>query len=132
MIGFALTTVSPSSSSTTRSTPCVDGCCGPMLRVMVSVRTVSHLLGFEHGEVGLVAQEGGHLDQAVGRDHQRVVAHRLPGLPLDGRAGEALAQALLDPGGGQGHQAAPFFLRGGASVSVPTWTFEARIFSWSF
>src|SRR6202171_2286081 len=30
-----LTTVSPSSSSKTRSTPCVDGCCGPMLRTIV-------------------------------------------------------------------------------------------------
>src|SRR4029077_11656920 len=53
MIGFALSTVSPSSSSTTRSTPCVEGCCGPMLRVMVSVRTVSHLLGRELLEVGI-------------------------------------------------------------------------------
>ena len=31
-------TVSPSSSSTSRSTPCVLGCCGPMLTVIVSVR----------------------------------------------------------------------------------------------
>ena len=30
--------VSPSSSSTRRSTPCVLGCCGPMLTVIVSVR----------------------------------------------------------------------------------------------
>src|SRR3990172_7696900 len=30
---------SPSSSSTTRSTPCVDGCCGPMLRIISSVRS---------------------------------------------------------------------------------------------
>src|SRR5512134_2561968 len=29
---------SPSSSRTTRSTPCVDGCCGPMLRIISSVR----------------------------------------------------------------------------------------------
>src|SRR5260370_13453203 len=33
--GIAFTTVSPSSSSRIRSTPCVDGCCGPMLRTMV-------------------------------------------------------------------------------------------------
>src|SRR5678815_3387741 len=52
MIGFAFSTVSPSSSSTTRSTPCVDGCCGPMLRVMVSVRTVSHLLRLELLQLG--------------------------------------------------------------------------------
>src|ERR1700735_1515760 len=30
MSGFAVSTVSPSSSRITRSTPCVDGCCGPM------------------------------------------------------------------------------------------------------
>src|SRR5271166_4624519 len=34
MSGTALTTFSPSSSSSRRSTPCVDGCCGPMLRTM--------------------------------------------------------------------------------------------------
>src|SRR3712207_1326782 len=31
MTTLALVTVSPSRSSTSRSTPCVDGCCGPML-----------------------------------------------------------------------------------------------------
>ena len=37
------TTVSPDSSSTSRSTPCVLGCCGPMLTVIVSVRSsVAH------------------------------------------------------------------------------------------
>src|SRR6187431_3245793 len=39
MVGDAEITVSPSSSSTRRSTPCVLGCCGPMLTVIVSVRT---------------------------------------------------------------------------------------------
>ena len=39
MVGDTETTVSPSSSSTSRSTPCVLGCCGPMLTVIVSVRT---------------------------------------------------------------------------------------------
>src|SRR5258706_4543817 len=34
MSGSALMMVSPSSSRTMRSTPCVDGCCGPMLSVM--------------------------------------------------------------------------------------------------
>src|SRR5512138_2095964 len=38
MVGDAERTVSPSSVSTRRSTPCVLGCCGPMLTVMVSVR----------------------------------------------------------------------------------------------
>src|SRR3954471_975028 len=39
MVGAAERTVSPSSSSTRRSTPCVLGCCGPILTVIVSVRT---------------------------------------------------------------------------------------------
>src|ERR1051326_5884816 len=37
MVGAAESTVSPSSSSTRRSTPCVLGCCGPMLTVITSV-----------------------------------------------------------------------------------------------
>src|SRR5262245_50301880 len=53
MIGLALSTVSPSSSSTTRSTPCVEGCCGPMFRVMVSVRTVFHLFRGQLLEIGI-------------------------------------------------------------------------------
>ena len=36
MCGMQRTTVSPSSSSTRRSTPCVAGCCGPMLISMCS------------------------------------------------------------------------------------------------
>src|SRR5215207_5985079 len=36
MIGLVRSTVSPSSSSMSRSTPCVDGCWGPMLRIIVS------------------------------------------------------------------------------------------------
>src|SRR6188508_389191 len=39
MVGMHDLIVSPSSSSTSRSTPCVLGCCGPMLTVIVSVRT---------------------------------------------------------------------------------------------
>src|SRR5579862_5438110 len=38
IVGDTDRTVSPSSSSTRRSTPCVLGCCGPMLTVIVSVR----------------------------------------------------------------------------------------------
>src|SRR5712692_5139907 len=52
MIGLALTMVSPSSSSATRSTPWVEGCCGPMLRVMVSVRTELHLPRIQLPELG--------------------------------------------------------------------------------
>src|SRR5208283_432792 len=37
MSGTALTTFSPSSSRSTRSTPCVEGCWGPMLRTIVFV-----------------------------------------------------------------------------------------------
>ena len=40
MTGSARVMTSPSSSSTTRSTPCVDGCCGPMLRIISSVVSV--------------------------------------------------------------------------------------------
>src|SRR5215510_1679221 len=37
IVGAQDRTVSPSSSSTRRSTPCVLGCCGPMFTVMTSV-----------------------------------------------------------------------------------------------
>src|SRR6187399_2789702 len=39
IVGSADTMFSPSSSSTRRSTPCVLGCCGPMLTVIVSLRS---------------------------------------------------------------------------------------------
>src|SRR5688500_4738493 len=39
MVGMADRTISPSSSSTRRSTPCVLGCCGPILTVIVSLRS---------------------------------------------------------------------------------------------
>src|SRR6267142_3869536 len=52
MMGFAATMVSPSSSSATRSTPWVEGCWGPMLRVMVSLRTGLDLPRRELLEVG--------------------------------------------------------------------------------
>src|SRR6266516_6961307 len=39
MTGRHDTTYSPSSSRTSRSTPWVEGCCGPMLMIMVSSRT---------------------------------------------------------------------------------------------
>src|SRR5437899_8791781 len=37
MSGIASFMTSPSARTTKRSTPCVEGCCGPMLRVMSSV-----------------------------------------------------------------------------------------------
>src|SRR5580698_7871337 len=47
MIGSAFTTISPLSSRITRSTPCVDGCCGPMFKTIVSAAPVgvSTLIG---------------------------------------------------------------------------------------
>src|SRR5436190_7088818 len=39
MVASALTITSPDSSTTRFSTPCVLGCCGPMLTVMVSLRS---------------------------------------------------------------------------------------------
>src|SRR5881397_45272 len=100
MIGRALTTVSPSSSSTTRSTPCVDGCCGPMLSVMVSVRTVLHLPGLELLEVGV----GLDAVRRVVRERdflvteRRVLAQR-PAHPFLGQqdAGEIGMPGELDP-----------------------------------
>src|SRR3954469_16682832 len=46
MVVSALTIVSPASCTTMFSTPCVLGCCGPMLTVIVSVRSSG--MGFDH------------------------------------------------------------------------------------
>src|SRR5215813_7545946 len=72
MIGLAASTVSPSSSSATRSTPCVEGCWGPMLSVMVSLRTVADLLGSK------LLQGGRRLDASRGvvRERHLLVAER--------------------------------------------------------
>src|SRR5919107_1902143 len=43
--GMHRTTVSPSSSSTRRSTPCVAGCCGPMLMSMCSPASSGSIAG---------------------------------------------------------------------------------------
>ena len=67
MIGLVRSTVSPSSSSMSRSTPWVDGCCGPMLMIMVSLVGVGRLLG-ERGGVGL--------GQAQHRSRARAAARR--------------------------------------------------------
>src|SRR5206468_6053003 len=45
MCGTQRTTVSPSSSSTSRSTPCVAGCCGPMLISMCSPSSSGSMAG---------------------------------------------------------------------------------------
>src|SRR4030095_9232244 len=53
IVGEADRTVSPSSSSTSRSTPCVLGCCGPMLTVIVSLRSSGIVLRLPyHGVPG--------------------------------------------------------------------------------
>src|SRR5262245_18956595 len=72
MIGLHATTFSPSSSSATRSTPCVEWCCGPMLSVIVSLRTVADLLGSK------LLQGGRRLDapRRVVRDRHLFVAER--------------------------------------------------------
>src|SRR5262245_64029505 len=44
----ALTMVSPESCTTMFSTPCVLGCCGPMLTVIVSVRSSGIRVFFDH------------------------------------------------------------------------------------
>src|SRR5436190_982031 len=55
MVGMTDWMISPSSSSTSRSTPCVLGCWGPMLTVIVSVRmslisvSALHAIAFEIG-----------------------------------------------------------------------------------
>src|SRR5512134_566307 len=86
MMGFALTIVSPSSSSATRSTPCVDGCWGPMFSVMVSLRTVLHLLRRELAErrVGLLAVRGVVRERHFLVTERRVLAQR-PARPVLGQ-----------------------------------------------
>src|SRR5579872_5901479 len=58
MTGVQSTTVSPSSCSTRRSTPCVLGCCGPMLTVIVSLRSsgTARFSGLASRCSGLVAR----------------------------------------------------------------------------
>ena len=68
MTGLERSTVSPSSSTMTRSTPWVDGCDGPRLRIMVSSS------GDLHIDVGRV--ESNSLGQAQGRSGLQV---ELPG-----------------------------------------------------
>src|SRR6266498_477956 len=75
-----------SSVSRTRTAPWVEGCWGPMLRVMVSVRTVLHLLRreFLEGGRGQAAPRGvvGERDLLVAE--RRVLAER----PADPVLGE--------------------------------------------
>src|SRR5574338_534067 len=105
MTTSASTTRSPSRRSTTRSTPCVLGCCGPMLMTSSLVSNISLLLAGPHPRS---RQHGGHrlhgeqpdVDQpdrepgyGVEREHPRYAArvvdprprHVLLGGPLTSR-----------------------------------------------
>src|SRR5215472_4512490 len=118
IVGEADTTVSPSSSSTSRSTPWVLGCCGPMLTVMVSVRTsatsTSRQPIFHHVRAKLLF---GHL-QRLGRGgrlpnlHGVVLPQRIAlpifwhkqaagiGMPVEGNP-EEIPDLALEPVGGR-------------------------------
>src|SRR5579862_731502 len=72
--GSTRSTISPSSSSTKRSTPCAAGCCGPKLivklRRFVSDMSAHRLRGQLHGSFGLL----GHLGiEAIPRHHHALV-----------------------------------------------------------
>src|SRR6476659_7629978 len=90
MITSASTTFSPSSRSTTLSTPCVLGCCGPMLITSSSVSNIGPRCGAGLLNVGLLARlpqlqpVQGILEQHLARPFERVVLSlRIP-LPLVG------------------------------------------------
>src|SRR5215471_9713192 len=96
MTGLQATTFSPSSSSATRSTPCVLGCWGPMLSVMVSLRTVADLLGCEFLQRRRRLQAAGR----VVRERHLFVAERriLPQRPAHPILGEQDARQVRVPG----------------------------------
>src|SRR2546425_3497137 len=52
MTGRHLTTTSPSSTSSRRSTPCVDGCWGPMLTLSSSRRSVAWTVAAPEASIG--------------------------------------------------------------------------------
>src|SRR5208282_1337922 len=95
MSGTALTTFSPSSSRSTRSTPCVEGCCGPMLRTIVfvapaAVSTV--VMGCQSAERNLVPFQPNRPRNANAYPVQ--VASNGPNGHFLHRVGTALAFAL--------------------------------------
>src|SRR6266516_41053 len=71
MTGRHDTTYSPSSSRTSRSTPWVEGCCGPMLMIMVSSRTGWTLIAPSHPSLVGRRDEGALV--LGGHPRQRVV-----------------------------------------------------------
>src|ERR1051326_2872552 len=102
IVGDADKIVSPSSVSTSRSTPCVLGCCGPMLTVIVSVR-ISGTLAPRHLVALDVLAEffGRHLQRL--RDVRRtadldgrVLAER-PAFPVLGHQQAAWIRMAVEP-----------------------------------
>src|SRR3569832_1393994 len=102
MSGTALTMISPSTVSPTRSTPCVDGCCGPRLMniwSVLSLPTVS-LSGWTGAsfiiavlDVGVVLAQGMALQEVGGQDLGQVR------MALVGHAEQVEDLALLPVGG---------------------------------
>ena len=73
MVGRAETMVSPSSSMTRRSTPCVLGCCGPMFTVIVSVRSSGMATRQRSAGSGRLRRDERRLDQiADDVEHRQV------------------------------------------------------------
>src|SRR3954453_10950619 len=84
----ASTTCSPSRRSTTRSTPCVLGCCGPMLITSSSVSNIGPCCGVGLLNVGLFARLAQLepvervLEQHFSRAFERIVLALRMSLPL--------------------------------------------------
>src|SRR4051812_21764602 len=78
MSGSASFMISPSARTTKRSTPCVEGCCGPMLSVMSSVARppfTSRVTSTSNPESPAIRPSG--LQQAFPRRRDAVVHLRL-------------------------------------------------------
>src|SRR5512136_441494 len=93
MWGMTSTTISPSTTSSSRSTPCVDGCWGPMLRTISSVRMglpvdvvrtcgVGAVRSVISGMSGAGAASVGDLHPVVELRHLEVLAERVAGVVL--------------------------------------------------
>src|SRR2546428_7241490 len=120
MSGIASFMTSPSARTTKRSTPCVEGCCGPMLRVMSSVERPPSACGRCTSTSNPVRPMGvlRRLQETLPRGRDAVVllgldevlARRVArpalrnedgaeiGMPLEGHAQEVEALALLPLG----------------------------------
>src|SRR5947199_10649585 len=118
MSGIASFMTSPSARTTKRSTPCVEGCCGPMLRVMSSVESPPSACGRCTSTSKPVRPILRRLQEAFARGRDAVVllgldevlAQRVArpvlrhedaaeiGMPLEGHAQEIEDLALLPLG----------------------------------